>query len=117
MSNVIQLATDAELPDVLRARQARNAIGKALGRAYPDHPWYVSMSHDGTVAQVMCPGISTEFGMVIHVNQINLELEQKAVRFGGELLERFNVSRRVGEFDHIEKDVRGQARAGKRGEL
>jgi hypothetical protein len=104
-----------ELQAFRRSRQARDAIGKALGRAYPDHPWLVMMSGDGTAAQVMCPAITQEFGMVIHVNQINEELERKAVRMGGELLERFNVSRVVADFDGIQRNSRGSSIHGQQG--
>jgi hypothetical protein len=116
MSNVIQLADASELHAVLRTRSARNAIGKALGRAYPQHPWMVAMSDDGSVAQIVCPAISSEFGMVIHVNQINEELERKAVRMGGELLERFRVSRTAADFSHLSRDARGSAHGAARGE-
>jgi hypothetical protein len=105
-----------ELQAFRRSRQARDAIGKALGRAYPDHPWLVMMSGDGTAAQVMCPAITQEFGMVIHVNQINEELERKAVRMGGELLERFRVSRTAADFSHLSRDARGSAHGAARGE-
>jgi len=117
MENVVQAATEAEMHEIIRARRARNTIGKALGRHYPTHPWMVSMSGDGTVAQIMCPAISQEFGMVIHANGSTEEIERKAVRMGGELLERFRVSRTVADFEHVKRNPRGNAIHGRVGGL
>lgn len=104
-----------EMELAIKVRGIRNTIGKALGRAYPQHPWYVSVSGDGTVAQIMCPAITQEYGMTIHTNQIGINLEEKAVRMGGELLERFNVSRTVADFSAVQRDIRGDSIHGRRG--
>lgn len=111
----MQEYTPQEAADFMRSRNARNTVGKALGRAYPTHPWFVDASEDGTTVRVMCPAISTEYGMVIHVHQINHELEAKAVRMGGELLERFNVSRVEADFTGVDRKINGQARLASQG--
>lgn len=115
MSNVIQLASEADMHAAVKARRVRNAIGQALGRAYPSHPWLVTMSDDGTAAQITCPAISNEYGMVIHTNGETLDVEQKAIRMAGELLERFNVSRTMANFDGVQLDARGNSIHGKAG--
>ena len=115
-SNVIQLTDDFGVMELVKQRRIRNTIGHALGRAYATTPWHVSVSACSTAAQITCPSISTEFGMVIHTNGSTAEIEQKAVRMGGELLERFRVAREGNsEFGHIARDIKGQAIAAKVG--
>jgi hypothetical protein len=116
MNNVQIIADSSEMSAIIKSREARNTIGKAISRAYPHHPWLVQMSDDGTVAQVTCPAITTEYGMVLHVHQLNDALERKAVRMAGELLERFSVSRTQADFSHILRDRRGGALGAAKGE-
>lgn len=115
MNNVIQIATEAEATAFIRARRARNAIGLAISRNYPGHPWYVDMSGDGTVATIRCPAICGDYGMVLHCNGDTMEIEKKAVRFAGELLERFMASRETADFSRVERDFRGIASRAREG--
>lgn len=114
--NVIQIYDDHGLQAALKQRRIRNAIGMALGRAYPTHPWHVSVSGDSTVAQIVCPKLTTQYGMTLHCNGDTLDVERKAVRMAGELLERFRVSRTVGDFSGVRTNIRGEALGAARGE-
>ena len=115
-SNVIQLADDHDVAALAKQRRIRNTIGAALGRAYPSTPWHVSVSGCSTAAQITCPKISTEYCMVIHCNGETSTVERKAVMMAGELLERFRVSRgEDSNFDHIARNIHGQAIHGKAG--
>lgn len=107
MSNII-VSDETSMQAAIRSRENLYRIGNILKRAYPKNIWHVSMSDDGTVAYVTCPQITTEFGMVLHLNQIALDLETKVVRSAGELLERFNISRETGD-GTVFKDIRGNA--------
>lgn len=114
--NIINVVTDDDAAAFLKGRQARNAIGNALGRAYPTHPWLVDVDVVGGIASVRCPEISSEYGMVIHLTHDTATMEQKAVRFAGELLERFRVSRVRAAFDHLNRNVRGDVVTAAKGE-
>lgn len=115
MENVIQLHSETSMWAALRGRTTRDLIGKALGKAYPSHPWMVVMSDDGTAAQILCPAISSEHGMVLHTNNEAIDIEAKAVRMAGELLERFRVSRTHADFDQVQRDMRGNSIHAKQG--
>jgi hypothetical protein len=112
---MIESADIEEMQTFLKTRGIRDTIGKALGKAYPTVKWLVSVSGDGTVAQIVAPDLTSEYGMTIHTDQIGIDLEAKAVRFGGELLERFNVSRMTGDTSSVVRNVRGDSIHGKAG--
>lgn len=116
MSSVIQVCDDHDMHAMAKQRRVRNAIGTALARHYPWHPWHISVSGDSSVAQITCPGITTRYGMVLHCKGETLDLERKAVRMAGELLERYRVSRIAGDFDHIRKNALGEAVGAHKGE-
>lgn len=88
--------------DILSPDEAREALandnycrrlGSALCRTYPYRKWYVEVVDKGRVAVVKIPDISMEFGVIIHLEQV-IEPDIKKVCFaGGELLERFNLTR------------------------
>ena len=115
--SIIQIYDDHDLQAAAKQRSVRNAIGTALARHYPRHPWHVSVSGDSSVAQITCPGITTRYGMILHCTRDTLDIERRAVRMAGELLERHRVSREVAEFDHLKRDARGDAIASRRGGL
>lgn len=114
--SIVQVYSETEADMAFIARNARNTIGKALGRAYPTVKWLVGCSDDGTVVQFMAADITTQYGMTLRSDRPAHELETKAVRMAGELLERFKVSREVPDFSHITRDITGEARGAKAGE-
>lgn len=72
-------------------------IGETIHRQYPARNWMVNLSDCGTVATILCPDISTQWGYCIDMNDNKFAVEAKAKRAAGEILERFNLSR--GRFD------------------
>jgi len=116
MQNVIQVHDHYSMLAAVRARSARDAVGRALARKYPKHPWHVSASEDGSTVRVTCPAISAKYGMVIHCTGDTLETERKATRMAGELLERFRVSRTSADFSGVKRKVSGEARGAELGE-
>lgn len=116
MNNVLQTYSEDDMRTALKGRQNRNTIGHALGRAYPTVPWHVDVNVEGGIATITCPQISLQFGMVLHLTRDTAELERGAVRMGGELLERFRVSRDCGDFSHLIRSVNGEVYQASRGE-
>ena len=116
MSNVVQVY---DLDDMNRAREQRrlrDTVGKALGRAYPTVQWLVTVPEDGSIVQFRCPSLTENYGMTMHATANTEDLERKAVRMGGEYLERFRVSRERPSDEHVPKNIRGIALGEKAGE-
>lgn len=68
-------------------------LGTALFKALPHRRWYVEVLNKGRIAVVKIPEISMEYGMVVHLEQsIEADIKQ-VIHAGGELLERFNLTR------------------------
>lgn len=111
---VIESTYEAEEDLKKRGQSAQEAAGKALKKAYPNMLWRVAVSEDGSMLDLTLPNLSTEYGMGIHTNQSVLAIEAKAKRFGGELLERFNIDRVSGD-GLVLKDRRGNAIFGPKG--
>lgn len=114
---VIQIFNEDDVSKAARGRNARDVVGKALARAYPTVPWFVDANVDGGVITISCPNISQRYGMTLHLTNTNDELARKAVMLAGELLERYHVSRTISRFDHIPRNVLGEAYDAPRGEL
>jgi hypothetical protein len=69
-------------------------IGIKLMRAYPQRQWGVVVNLDIGSVQITCPSLSATKGYVIHIKRKTLhELQEQAIRAGGEILERFGISR------------------------
>jgi len=75
------------------------AVGTKLVKKYPGRQWGVQVNMKGGVMIVSCPSLSTEKGYHIYMDGKNIdELCKTALTAGGEILERYNVSRRK-DFD------------------
>lgn len=95
-----------------------NRMGRVLQATYPNRNWLVLISEDCTVATIKCTDISLEYGYIIHLDKIAHEYELAARRAGGEILERFNLSRDKYSEDGalLRVDRRGEALGAKQGE-
>lgn len=70
-------------------------IGDTLVRTYPNRQWGVEVDIPGQMVIIMCPSLSLEKGYHISMmgdRTIN-DLQQRAIRAGGEILERYGISR------------------------
>lgn len=96
-----------------------NRIGSTLQRTYPNRNWLVRVSDDLTIATINCTDISLQYGYTIHLDKITHELELVARFAGGEILERFNLSRDKYADDGalLRVDRRGEALGAKQGEI
>ena len=69
-------------------------LGSALVRTYPGRQWGVQINLEGGLLVVLCPSLSNEKGYHILLKGDTIHaLELKTLRAGGEILERYNVSR------------------------
>ena len=69
-------------------------IGTVLVEKYPNRQWGVQVNAEGGVLIITCPSLSTEKGYHIHMNGENVQdLEVKAIRAAGEILERYDITR------------------------
>lgn len=97
------------------ATLARNLIAR-LEQAYPAFvgAWQVAVNEQGGVIEVTNLHLSGRWGFLMHIAKIDSE-GRKVVRAGGELLERYRISRsrRIG----IVLDSLSEARRDFRGEL
>jgi len=96
-----------------------NRIGLTLHTAYPNRNWLVRVSDDLSVATINCTDISLEYGYMLHLDKITHDLELAARVAGGEILERFHLSRDKYSDDGalLLVDRRGEALGAKQGEL
>lgn len=116
MSNVIQVCQPEDVAAAERSRTYRQAIGRTLAKQYPDVHWLVEVLIDEGIAYVKAPKITAAHGMVLHLTPNIPDIEQKAKKFGGELLERFRVSRDTGDMSHLRRRIDGQALGAAQGE-
>lgn len=72
---------------------ARNTLAR-LNSAYPafDGAWRVTVNESGGTLEIRNLMLSGRMGCLLHINRIDYE-GRKAVLAGGELLERYKVSR------------------------
>lgn len=85
------------------------AIGTKLVNVYPGRQWGVQVNCEGGMLIVSCPSLSTERGYHIKLAGQNiLDLEARAVQAAGEILERYNVSRKRviddSELENLDRD-------------
>jgi hypothetical protein len=95
-------------------------LGRTLVDTYPGRDWMVKISQDCTVATVFCAQVSLEHGFVLHTGVVLHELQAKAKRAGGEILERFGLHRGKGDgadASGLIRDGRGNVIGAKRGEI
>jgi len=118
--SAILLADEDQANNCIEATNICKVLGNALVAAYPKRKWFVDVNWVGKVAWVCCPDISMQYGFCLHLNKLVIEAQKAAVMAGGELLERFDLSRNrnaVGGFEYLIRDARGNAIAAKQGGL
>ena len=113
---VVQVYTDDDVGTAVRSRQYRQTIGTALATAYKGVHWHVDVNVAGGIATISCPSISTRYGMVVHLTRDTMALESAAKAMGGELLERFGISRERPQFGYLKRRIDGEALGAARGE-
>ena len=89
---------EASGPRAMADRDVCIAVGEDLARHYPDYPWRVGCNHEaGTIVidlGVPKPLGMANMGMLLHIGAVlGPGGQSKVMRAGGELLERFGLSR------------------------
>ncbi len=108
--NTSNLQTEAEqdAADMAIAKRA----AEILDKHYPDHLWKVSISHETGMCNIHNMNLDGEFGYSIYLAVLlSARGEKTLVRGGGELLERFNVSRgklKQKEIDDLKQNFAGK---------
>jgi hypothetical protein len=101
-------------------QQIAGVLGRTLVETFPGRNWMVKVSADCTIATVFCAEVSLEHGYVLHTKAAWHELQAKAKRAGGEILERFGLHRGKGDGADaagLIRDLRGNVIGAKKGEL
>ena len=104
----------------LRADKICRAIGGVLQKHYPGRRWFADVNLLGGVAYIACPDISMRYGYSLRISRTWLELEKRVIRAGGEILERFHLSRnraQEGDTKYMPRNARGEALGAAEGEL
>lgn len=70
-------------------------IGGKLMQTYPQRRWSVTVNVSAGAVQICCPSLSTEKGFIIHLAKYHSmrDLLKRVEYAGGEILERFGISR------------------------
>lgn len=88
---------DTTRDDPLAARKIELAkkVGAVLAELYPHHPWRLYPTIDGTCLYVMNDGLAMRQAYVLHTANLEAapDFRARVMRAGGEILERFGVSR------------------------
>ena len=123
MSDPIVTRTSDDDDPVMQAERDRHAgiIGRVLTKHYPAVNWLVDIKIDktGGVAFIRVPDISIKYGMVVKLTASQLVLEYETEKAGGELLERFNISRTINagrDIIHLKRSADGEAIGAAKGE-
>lgn len=88
-------------------------VAEVLDKHYPGHAWAVNADVMQGIVKVHNLNLSGEWGFILKMDSLlNDPTERPIVNAGGELLERFNISRgeiKQHEIVDIKRDLRGAA--------
>ncbi|MCF1431339.1 MAG: hypothetical protein LPD71_00085 [Shewanella sp.] len=102
----------------IKERWLAYGIGNVLRKCYRGRDWLVKVDIENDVATIHCPQISTQWGYTIHIDCPMVVIQYKAVKYAGELLERFNLSRSRpvdGDIESLPKNPLGYVKNVKEG--
>lgn len=96
MSDVILIASDADWRNEVRAKEVSDYIGPLLASTYPGYRWRIEPDLRGGIVNIRCEHANCQYGYTLKPQLYCSETEWRAaiVRAGGEILERFHLSRR-----------------------
>lgn len=78
-------------------------IAETLNKHYPGHLWGVTASQETGVATIMNLRLSGRWGFIVKLSDILHDPSlKKVIQAGGEILERYKVSRGVFDQDRID---------------
>ena len=111
-----------DVDDIEQARLAdwyARKIGEILVKNYPGVVWHVRVNIPMGKAGLTIPAVSKKFGLSVLLSRDIFSLEQVIKASGGEMLERFNISRTTGDISHLagRRNIAGELRTAAKGEL
>jgi hypothetical protein len=111
MSEII-VATDADFRQELEAKAMSDSIGPLLATHYPGYRWRVEPDVKNGIVDIRCEHTNCKFGYTLIPSLYFSETQWRAaiIKAGGEILERFNMSRRG--FDAVDFLTRKRDHAG-----
>jgi len=92
----------------------KNALD-TLYKKYPGYTWMVMVDDVGGIMNIECLNASGRIGFTLHLNNIVHDvgvLNKEVMRAGGELLERYGLSRnraKADEIQNMKRDYRQEA--------
>lgn len=90
-------------------------MADVLNKAYPDHLWGVTCDGSTGIATVRNLRLSGQWGFILKLSEINTDPTLKCVKMaGGELLERYRLSRarfKQDEYEHLNMNHAGHFQA------
>lgn len=112
MSEVVAVITDGTQNDVLDLELAR-IVSEELVKHYPGHLWAVNVQSQHGVITVKNLNLSGNRGFLLHYRNMKSfdDVKRNAMQSGGEILERFQLSRgalRQTELKSLKRDVPGR---------
>ena len=98
------LEISGEASGVVADYDTAKRIAETLNRHYPGHLWGVTASHETGIATVLNLRLSGRWGFIVKLSEILHDPSmKKVIRAGGEILERYKVSRGVFDQDRIDE--------------
>jgi hypothetical protein len=95
MSDII-VATDHDFRHEIAAKEVSDYIGPLLANTYPGYRWRVEPDAKNGIVDIRCEHTNCKFGYTLIPSRYFSETQWRAaiIKAGGEILERFNMSRR-----------------------
>ena len=107
---------DTQVPiNIAMANQAiARQVAETLEKHYPGHGWMVRANVETGIVQIYNLLLDGNWGFVLKIDALATDPSMKlTIRAGGELLERYNLSRsalKVKEYESIKRDFKGDAK-------
>lgn len=96
----------------INEQKIAHQIGETLNEHYPGHAWCVEVQLLQGVASIRNLNLSGEWGFMLHLDKLLQDPTPKPIiNAGGELLERYNISRgefNDNEFEHRQRNLKGE---------
>jgi hypothetical protein len=98
----ILVVTDAEFRGEVAAKEMSDSVGPLLASTYPGYRWRVEADPKNGIVDIRCEHTNCKFGYTLIPSRYYSETQWRAavIKAGGEILERFNMSRR--SFDAVD---------------
>ncbi len=101
------------IQEELASQAIARSVSEVLDKHYPGHAWAVQADVMQGIVKVHNLKLSGEWGFMLMMDDLmNDPTERPVVNAGGELLERFKLSRgraQEDEIENLQRDMRGDA--------